>query len=122
MTRIVVVMILSVFGIAQNPVAHKQDCADPSAAQAATSRIAKADSFSLIDPLTNMFRTSDQRKSCSVYYPLPNNWQNWHCGPPGYGSPCGGPQQCSCGDPHYSLVTYQCQEGTYYVCEQSPGC
>lgn len=64
----------------------------------------------------------DPRQACSTYYPLPQNYPNWHCGPPGYGSPCGGPQQCKCYDQHESLVTYTCQEGTYYVCENSPHC
>ncbi len=68
------------------------------------------------------FVSQDNRQACSQYYPLPPNHENWHCGPPGYGSGCGGPQQCKCYDSHESLVTYQCQEGTYYVCENSPHC
>jgi len=57
-----------------------------------------------------------QKKECSEYYPLPADYQNWHCKEPsGVGSPCGGPEQCSC-EESQRLIVFECDRGTYKQC------
>lgn len=65
-----------------------------------------------------------QRKPCDEYYPIPENYQNWHCHQVGgAGSACGGPEQCEC-DISERLVVFECDKGTYKQCygEKGNGC
>ena len=65
-----------------------------------------------------------QRKDCSDYYPLPDDYPNWkNCNQVGSPSQCGGPDQCACLKSQ-RLVTFKCDQGTYQQCygERGNGC
>jgi hypothetical protein len=65
-----------------------------------------------------------QRKDCSDYYPLPDDYPNWkNCNRAGSSSQCGGPEQCACLKSQ-RLVTFKCDQGTYQQCygERGNGC
>lgn len=63
-----------------------------------------------------------KKKLCSEVYPVPEAAKQWINCHSGEYSRCGGPPECSCGDPDDTLVWYHCKEGDYARCQDDALC
>jgi|SRR5580704_16309300 hypothetical protein len=65
---------------------------------------------------------SNNKKSCSEVYPVPEASKHWTGCKQGQYSQCGGPDDCACQDGDDRLIWYDCKEGSYALCEDDNTC